>query len=363
MMAMKLFLRKVFLNIKIKKILICFDTSYKEMVASRDFSSLFYQKDSYKFNLIKQLLYKSPQFVYKFLVSEISLDTRLDMFAYVMGSYKLPTFLYFLQGPSQDYLSKEEYQKAPSKIQEILEAFNRNECKICRVQDLIDHLLQDNQLNYIRQLQDYGIDFNSCYWKYSSVNEDYLDGKLISTVGVLVNREKSLSSIQDLYEDDSYLKVDSKVRNNNDLLILNSLSSREICNFTQLSHFEVTEEKVRFLASILMKDFEDYSINSLNGLKETFSIENKQIADIIIRKSRNKEEYKKMTEYANLFMELTNLGKEIARRKEKEEKQVHEKQLLEQKRQEFTTLLYNMNEYAQENIPSRTLVKNIRFGE
>lgn len=338
-----------------------FNTSYKETIASRDISELFYRREIPSFNLIRDLFRNSSQFVYKFLVSEISFSTRLDMFAYVLGGYRFGEFPTFLQGPTREYLSHEEYQKSSSKIQEIVEAFNHNNCEICRVSTLIGRLVEDEEYGLIEQLQDYGIDFNPCYFKYGSKTEPNLDGKYISTVGAIFNSRESLSSIKDLYEADSYLNVEKTVRRNNDLLILGRISSLELCEFIKLSHFGVTEEKIRFLATSQMQTIEDYTVSELNSVKNHFKKENQEIADTIIRKSKNKEEYKKMMKYSNLFMELTDIEKEIARKKEMA--QIQEECMLKQKRQELSTLFYNMNEYAQENVPARVLVKNITFGE
>ena len=126
-----------------------FNSSYKDIVAQRDMTSLLYRKENIRFNLIQSLLDQSPYLVYKFLVSEISFNTRLDMFACVLASYNHYGFNYFLNADCRDYLSKEEYNKLPLKKQELLDAFNRNECKNYTVQNLLDHLLQDNCLNFI----------------------------------------------------------------------------------------------------------------------------------------------------------------------------------------------------------------------
>ncbi len=293
-----------------------FCASYKERIAAKDFSSILYRKDYDTFNLMQQLLSSSPAFVYKFLVSEISLQTRLEMFAFVLGAYSYRNFRFFVEGPKQDYLSKEEYNKYPEKIQEILALFNNNECKLCKVKDLINHLLKEGEYETIRCLQNYGIDFNGCYWNYCSEKEPNLNNKTISTVGALFNYERSLSSIQVLYEAESYLKVDRSIRDNDDKLILHYLSSSEICDFIKWPHFEITEEKIRFLASKRIEDLKACSNLSLKEMKEQFEAENKEIAEAIIHKTEKEEEFEQMTAYANLFMELTDIDKEINRLEE-----------------------------------------------
>ena len=188
-----------------------------------------------------------------------------------------------------------------------------------------------------------------------------LDGKMVSAVGTLFTREKSISSIKDLYESDSYPKVSSIIRENNDLLILSSLDLEKMCDFIKLSHFEVTEEKIKFLASRIIKDSRNDAIDILIDSKEKRKNEIRKIEDAIIHKASNKNEYKELRKFANLFIRLADIEQEIEKRKQDLEKVVQEQELLMQKRQEFFNILYDMNEYAQENVPSRTLVKNIKF--
>lgn len=333
-----------------------FCVSYKNNFASKDISSLFYQRSNRNFDLIKELLRQSPSFVYKFLVSEIPFETRLKMFINILKSYNEvgKSFYYFIHDSKldylKDYLTEEECITFYKKKQEIIDALNKNEYKD-NVRDLLNGLVNNEKDEYIAQLQNYGIDFNLFYAKYDSKSGSDLDGKSISTVGVLISRKKTLSSIIDLYECDSYLKVECTVRNNNDLLILDQIDLSDISSFIELSHFEVTEEKIRFLASVLLRYLENYDISTLTQVNQNYELGVKEIANIIIHKAKNKEEYKKMVQYAKLFLELTDLDKEIAKRKKEE-------QLLKN-RQVLTSVLHNINEQAL----LRILVKDITFKE
>lgn len=340
-----------------------FNTSYKNIISKKDISSLFYRSQMIEFNFIKDLLNRSPQFLYKFLVSEIPFTTRLNMFAYALGSYKQDGLRNFLGGVDKTYLSEEEYNKICIKIPEILKAFNENQCKFLEVEDLIESLLLNKQFGYIKQLKDFGINFNQCRWEWNLRATSKSDRKILSIVGILMDYKQSLSYIKDFYEDASYLEIDKEIRNNDDFILLSTLGIEDIHSFIKFSNFELTEEKVRFLATSQMKTIEDYSISELNLIKDDFRKQNQRIADTIIHKAKNKEEYKKLQKQANLFIKLTDIDKLIAKRKEEQEREVQDQLLLEKKRQEFSTLLYNMNEYAQENIPPRILIKNIKFGE
>lgn len=326
-----------------------FVLSYKENIFYGNFSS---DKRNQRFNLIQELLNQSPQFVYKFLVSEIPASTRLDMFSYVLGCYQLSQFYYFLEGPKEEYLSSSERSVSARKMQEILDDFNMGKCRICNKKMLIEHLLKDNRVDYIMELQDYGIDFNSCTWQFP-----YEKDITLSTVGVLFYREQSIASFRGFYEATTYLKVDKKVRENNDLLILGGLSMSELPIFIRLSHFEMTVEKLEVLISSVMNTIASYESQELLNFRDKLKKQCFNIADAIVRKSRNKEEFKIRSGYAKLFLELTDVDKEIKKREERD----MERQLLEQKRQELACLLYNMNEYAMDNIAPRTQIRNISF--
>ena len=68
-----------------------------------------------------------------------------------------------------------------------------------------------------------------------------------------------------------------------------------------------------------------------------------EIAKALINKVKNNPEYKQISACVKILMESVDIDQEI-----------------KIKRRELSTLLYNLNEYAQENIPGKRLVKEIK---
>ena len=70
-----------------------------------------------------------------------------------------------------------------------------------------------------------------------------------------------------------------------------------------------------------------------------------------------------MSEYAELLRNLTDIDSLIAKREKEEQLAIQEQELREQKRKELTAILRKMNDYAQENVPGKRLVKDVEFKE
>jgi len=85
------------------------------------------------------------------------------------------------------------------------------------------------------------------------------------------------------------------------------------------------------------------------------------IAGLLIRKAHNKKEYKEYRKYANEFLDKADYRKILAERKKEQEREIQAKRLLQTKREELSTLLYNLNEKLQEEVPGKTKIKNINF--
>lgn len=85
------------------------------------------------------------------------------------------------------------------------------------------------------------------------------------------------------------------------------------------------------------------------------------IASLLIRKAHNKKEYKEYRKYANEFLAKTDYSKIMAEREQQKAQQRQEKLRLIEKREELSTLLYNLNEKLQAEVPGKTKIKNIDF--
>ena len=85
------------------------------------------------------------------------------------------------------------------------------------------------------------------------------------------------------------------------------------------------------------------------------------IASLLIRKAHNKKEYKEYKKYVEEFLDKTDYKKILEERKQEKEKERQKELQLLDKREELSTLLYNLNEKLQEEVPGKTKIKNINF--
>lgn len=257
------------------------------------FKEFLNKKGNYpKFNLMNEILMRSTNWVFQFLISNIELETRVEMFNDIIDilikQKNYTTLCKMLNFEIYDSLDRKMLEKAKS---EILNSFNNNQ-EILRY--LLETLLQDNRFDIIESLQDKVLNFNEIYWEYKSDDYD-LDGMMISTVGTLCcddgyENNNSLNKFKLLYESASYLKVDKTARYNNDILILSHLREEDLVDFVELSNFELDEFKISMLAKRISDKYDSKQIQDIN-------LRNK-INRAIIKKTKNEEE----VNYAKIFM-------------------------------------------------------------
>lgn len=155
------------------------------------------------------------------------------------------------------------------------------------------------------------------------------------------------------YQLKDYKNVSEKQRNLDDLVILKTLNSFDIAKFVSLSNFKFTEEKIKFIG----KRFFEEQVYLERSLNEFINY----IKNAILLKSKNKQEYKQNQKYANLLSEISNCEAYFENIRLKEKEKELEQQKLDNKRQELSTLLFNINDIFQENVPSRKLIKDVNI--
>lgn len=101
-------------------------------------------------------------------------------------------------------------------------------------------------------------------------------------------------------------------------------------------------------------EYRDRVLNSLNSLSNI-------ISDTLIRKASNKKQYKLYKKYADEFLANADSKKMFAEREIEKEKERQELELLNNKRSEFTTVIYNLNDKLQDEVPGKTRIKTINF--
>ena len=334
--------------------------SYREDIALKGLS---YSEHNKTFCLFSLLLDQYPEIIYKFLVSEIPFQTRLTILGYVLSSNDLSNIKYFFSLAEKkykvDYLSDEEWMKIPEKMKELLEAFNHNLCDSLKVEDILENLISNKREKFIGFFLNQGINLNNCYYHFRCFAP--CNNNKFSTVGLLFKQSPSLATIKEPYEHDSYLEVEKEVRENNDNLILSYISRDEICEFISFTHFEVTEEKVALLARLFMRTLEYYTATYLRELRDSLVQDKQNIANAILHKAKNKQEYKMMSQYATLFLKLTDIDAELATKEEIKRPEEFNKNRIAQKRSELTTILKQMNAYAQKNVHEKRLIKEVEW--
>lgn len=314
---------------------------YKEKIIRDDLKRIPYNGVNTEFNIIQKLLFTTPQLIYKFLVSELPLDIRLEMLIEILSIKQDKSKYLFLDHDKETYLSTEEMKKFYKKIQELLEKMSNIKYRTSQIEELYQNFLNSDEEEMV-SLQNFGLNLNKYYWIYSSPQDDKLNGTKLSAVSYICARKGTPPSFKRLYEDKSYLTVPKKIRENNDFFILNTIHLLYIPSVINLSHFVVTEEKIGFLTNRIVKELKSIDMTK-EQTKKNYRKIIQEIAKALINKVKNNPEYKQISACVKTLMESVDIDQEI-----------------KIKRRELSTLLYNLNEYAQENIPGKRLVKEIK---
>ena len=90
-----------------------------------------------------------------------------------------------------------------------------------------------------------------------------------------------------------------------------------------------------------------------------------ELADKLIRKTKNKEEYRKNKQYVDSFLDQTNLRKILEKERIELSKLKH-RELLNERRKQYvgegvTNILYSLNEMLQTEVSGRTRIRDIDF--
>lgn len=181
----------------------------------------------------------------------------------------------------------------------------------------------------------------------------YYNCEEITSAGAAYIYGKSDDLVFYLYELPSYRKIDSKIKDNTDMLLLELDYNHLKDNFNWLinrKNFNNTCDKMLYIL-----DFIDESNSGKCCFDYHYTEEDiNEIIDTLIRKTK-KEDYKEVKRV-------------LEERKQKqlleEQNQLLEKQeqaLLTQKRQEFTSLLRNLDDTLLETVPAKKKIKEINF--
>lgn len=318
-------------------------------------SHCLYQNDKQNkkmFNLIELIAFYSPEWAFKFLVSDIPFSTRINMFADLLqnSDYFDLIWNYRLSG-----LSKKEEKKINEKKSELYNYFLDGGINGFTINSLVSTLLQRRHFGIFYRLHRSNVfDFNQVYWIISP-QDDLFDGKKISTVGRIAATENSVAYIKELYETPDYLNVPFEVRHNNDLLILDSIDLRKKVNLDLLTwpNFKLDEEKARILG-YNMYYTQECDLKVYNDIRN-------DIFDLIIRRAKNKDDLRNLYKLANIFMETSDYSKEFKKKLREEKLLLQQEKERDKSRGFLTMVLKNMVSSLNDQVPANTQINKLVF--
>lgn len=181
----------------------------------------------------------------------------------------------------------------------------------------------------------------------------YYNGEEITSAGAAYIYGESADLAFYLYELPSYKKIDSEIKDNTDMLLLKLGYKHSKNNFDWLinrKNFNNTCDKMLYILDFIDRCNSGKCCFDYHYTEEDIN----EIMDVLIRKTK-KEDYKEVKR-----------GLENRKRNQllEEQKQLLEKQeqaLLTQKRQEFTSLLRNLDDTLLETVPAKKKIKEINF--
>lgn len=337
--------------------------SYDKFIRSYDKfnSTLFKNNDEYKIDLIDFLIENDMyEVVTNLLISDqVNGEQKFNILAKTLGHHNSEYFNKLLNTiPStykpHNYANKEqEFNDVLfdnlSELREKYKIANNyfKEFVKCNIRDrgYKDSLSELNLEKAIRNLIQFNlIDINELLF--------YYNGEEITSAGAAYIYGKEDLAFY-LYELPSYKKIDSEIKDNTDMLLLELGYKNLKDNFNWLinrKNFNNTCDKMLYIL-----DFIDRCNSGKCCFDHHYTEEDiNEIMDVLIRKTK-KEDYKEVKR-----------GLENRKRNQllEEQKQLLEKQeqaLLTQKRQEFTSLLRNLDDTLLETVPAKKKIKEINF--
>ncbi len=288
-------------------------------------------------NMVTQLHNLDLNQIQEFLFSNIPITMRVE----ILENFLINNYIELL-----NYICGHQFNQ--EKVDELLKAFQQSDFDFYTY---IKQFLINKEYQKISILHNLGIvDINSL--EYTCTDERYnLVNDHITPCSYICMTNKKLNSFMDLYESDSYQKVSSYAKENDARLILSTINLADLPNFIRLKNCSIYPELIIGLKN---------RINSEQLIQGDLKELKNGIYQAIIHKATNKKEYKEYLKFAKLVMKYTDYQELMKSEQEKQEKEILLKKSIEEKRQEFSTLLSQFNEYCQETVPGKTLVKNVK---
>lgn len=174
----------------------------------------------------------------------------------------------------------------------------------------------------------------------------YYNCEEITSAGAAYIYGKSYDLAFYLYELPSYKKIDSEIKDNTDMLLLKLGYKHSKDNFDWLinrKNFNNTCDKMLYILDFIDRCNSGKCCFDYHYTEEDIN----EIMDVLIRKTK-KEDYKEVKRV-------------LEERKQKQLLEEQKQALLTQKRQEFTSLLRNLDDTLLETVPAKKKIKEINF--
>ncbi len=233
------------------------------------------------FNLIKTFISKCKSQISMFLVSDIPMNKKIEIFEETVNQL-------LIEYNNIEIFTDIFLDENSEKLKELLDNYNEE-----KLEKLLKKLMKKEKYQYIYALQDKYFDFNNVIYKIKM--QDVIFN--VSTVVALYSKTKNLDLFTKLYQSRNYLKLDEKLRNNNDCVMLNLLKIEEISKYISMSNFIVNSDNITVLANKVL--------NSCSKTEE----KNKYINEwknIILRKSKDKDDFSQKLDYIKEFEYIIN---------------------------------------------------------
>ena len=300
---------------------------YEEVLSSRlDRINTFYTECNSNYNFALDIVGESMWARWIFN-SNMSISKRQNMFIDMMK--KDSDVIYSLRLFNLCAGSKKDYE---SNLRELRSSMEKPE--------FLRKVLKEAGIDYVKIIIDTGI-----VRAYSTIFEDILKDEKANLY---------ISLLRKIYDSSVYQESASPSQKATDL--------RNIISILPIgAEFEKkANEVIKFDFDTNPYVFDAFAKKIVSSWDRLYNpdIVRKEIADKLLNKAKNEEDKERLLKHYNKFLEETDIKGQRAKLKQERRRQ---KLILKASRQEFTSLLRNLNDKLQEEVPGEKILKDIDF--
>ena len=329
-----------------KIIRICDRLGYDDIISKlnedyrlRELRKKYYNRNYSEFDIIKLLFEKSPEWILEIFASDADMNIKIQILIKVLsciGRDDKDKIIKILTCDESliNELKRTDEKIIMAKVEMLKNEFRKENPSLQSMYEKL-YLKKDGKELLIFLHQKGFIDLSKIIFETGK------DKKLSISPVSLMALNGNLSDIEE-YRNSKDYEFDSEITNNDDLFLIEQINYKELSKLIELPSFILTDVKVKKISEKLLSNYSNREEDE--KLFET-------IKSTILHKAHNKKDYKELLRYTLLLDEIkrTKIEKQDTVWKYDTAKRILLKQL------------YELNEYAQENVPSRRLVKEVKF--